>query len=916
MKKNFFKKLSFVMALAMIISVIAPAAGALAATGLRLNATSKTLMLGENNTYNFNALGKTAGATEKWTTSNAKIAAVNAKNGVVTAKAVGKATITATVTNAKKTVTKKLTAKVTVGDSIKSLSVVAPANAADLAKLEVGTDYDFNRTFETMGGSKTKTSNITIWFVNDAPATLAKAGEADGATIDTAGVFKAENAGEYTITARAFRYKAQYEAWVKAGSNADDTKYIKASDSVKVTVLNDIKEVKQTTTNKFTVEFVGAVKAEDLTVDKASVAQVVNGKDMTTGAERIKSITLDSTGTVATVELYADFIAKSTYKFVYGDMTGTFIAASKDLAEVKGIIFDDLTVNVTTNTGKDVLDIIYAVNADGVKILTGSEIASYLSFEVANSELTKGYVDATGKAYIYGAGNSITAKAIYTNYVYNTTDKKYDSVSLSDSAVITGVSSDIDAATMQYAVTTASSHPATLSSAWTSPISVFLGEATFGAPYNIYVRYKKTTDSSADDYKYDATSFTYVSTDPSKLTISGTTLFPVALGTVTVIVKSLDGQKVLGNFDVTINPERVLTTATATGTVTVGNNLLYGEVGRVSITVLDNLGSGMRSGEVTATVSSDIQPVSVPQNGSGVGSINFTAVSSPVQGQVFVSFDARGSRAGYYQYTIKVKDTTTKGDIYKDVVFGINVVESNFANTAVASYAPVFEDGGATTKDANVVDVNTNKSYSVNVYGLNNNGFRVTQLTAGTDYTAEIKLGTSTITGPTLDIATVTGGALGSGGYLEFLDTGVYTLTAKAAATNTIGKATNAPLGASSFNLTDTHVKAAVVVAPSVKKTATVMTIAEVLDKALDVTVTAKDNVARVDFINNPGDVVQIVGVYQTSVAGNISLSSNVTSQTYLYIEKIVVAVDVDGAGGSAAKKLHTINVGKSISIQ
>ena len=45
MKKNFFKKLSFVLVLAMIVSVIAPAAGAFAATAPKLNATKKYLQL-------------------------------------------------------------------------------------------------------------------------------------------------------------------------------------------------------------------------------------------------------------------------------------------------------------------------------------------------------------------------------------------------------------------------------------------------------------------------------------------------------------------------------------------------------------------------------------------------------------------------------------------------------------------------------------------------------------------------------------------------------------------------------------------------------------------------------------------------------------------------------------------------------
>jgi hypothetical protein len=879
MKKNFFKKLSFVMALAMIISVIAPAAGAFAATGLRLNATSKTLFLGESTkSFNFNPLGMSKGATQKWTSSKPSVATVNAKNGVVTAKATGTTTITATITNAKKTVTKKLTAKVTVGDNIKTLSVAVPAGA-DAAKLAVGTDYKLATSYVTKSGAKSKTTNTFVWSVDK-----------EGATVSKTGVFNATVPGEYTVTVTANRYKN-----------------VKVADAtIKVTVLNAVKEVKQTAMNTFTVEFAGAVTAADLTTTSASVAQVVNGKDLTTGAEKIKSVTLDATGKVATVVLYADFVAKSTYKFVYGDLTGTFIAASKDLKEVKGIVFDDLTVNVTTNTGKDVLDSIYAINADGVKILSGSEIASFLSFEVATAEQTKGYVDATGKAYIYAAGNSITAKATYTNYVYNDETKKYDSVIVSDSAVINGVSSDVDTTTFQFAVTTASSHPATLAKAWTSPISVSLGEATSVAPFNIYTRYKKTTDSSTDDYTYASAEFTYVSTDPAKLTINGTTLYPVALGTVTVIVKSQDGKKVLGNFDVTINPERVLTTAAANTTETVGNNSGVGEKKTVVITVLDNLGADMKGGELSATAPT---LVSAPQSGTGVSSINFAAPATGNAGKVEITFDARGSRAGYYQYKTTLTDTTTKGTVTKDVVFGVNVVESNTLNNTAVSYVPVFEDGSLVTKtNANVVDVNSVTNYTVAVYGLNGNGYRVT-LVPTVDYTAEIKLGANVVSGSSLNVSTLTGGAL------SFLDTGVYTLTAKANSVNSISKPANAPLGASSFNLTDTHVKS-VVATPSVKTSSTVTNIAQVLDKALDVTITAKDNVARVDFINNPLDVVQVVGVYQTSVSGNLSLTTSVTSQTYLYIEKIVVAVDVDGVGGSVAKKLYTIDVNRSIAIQ
>ena len=102
MMKSFFKKLAFVMALAMVVSMVAPAGSALAAeAGVSLQGT-KTIV----ETYELDKVGATVdfsfqGApsdwktTFAWTSSNEAVATVD-KAGVVTAVAAGTATITIT----------------------------------------------------------------------------------------------------------------------------------------------------------------------------------------------------------------------------------------------------------------------------------------------------------------------------------------------------------------------------------------------------------------------------------------------------------------------------------------------------------------------------------------------------------------------------------------------------------------------------------------------------------------------------------------------------------------------------------------------------------------------------------------------------------------------------------------------------
>jgi hypothetical protein len=301
MKKSFFKKLSFVMAAAMTMSLVAPAAGAFAATAPKLNSAKKYLYLDveDKNDYNFNiTTTKGKGWNYVWESSDEDVAVVDESNGVTTATGVGTAKVTVFITDKDGEEVGDASATVIVKDNIASLKV---SNLPADNKVAVGKENDFGRTFTTVSGSTTKTSAITRWSVEPA-----------GATISDSGLFVATKAGEYTITARAFQSKEKYTNWL-----ADKTlDYVLASDTYKVTVPVGIVGATQINKTKFTVEFDSDVSAT-LTKDNAYVYQVINGKQVSTGTEKIKSVAFD--GNKATVELYGNIIPKTVYNFVYGD---------------------------------------------------------------------------------------------------------------------------------------------------------------------------------------------------------------------------------------------------------------------------------------------------------------------------------------------------------------------------------------------------------------------------------------------------------------------------------------------------------------------------------------------------------------------------------------------------------------------
>ena len=903
MKKNFFKKLSFVMALAMMISVVAPAASAFAATSPSLNSTKKYLLLGNDkrSDYNFNVNNKSKGWSYKWTSSNTNVATVNAKNGVTTAVGIGKATVKVAITKSGKAV-KTLSATVIVKDNIVSLTdIYAQTKDVDLTKIPVGTDVDFGRKFVTEGGSTKKTTAVTRWEVSS-----------DDATVDAKGVFNASKSGTYTITAVAFQSKAKYNSWVAGGKDMSSS-LVLATKAIEVTVANSIESVKQISSTKFTVTFNADMSETDVK-DASVLSRVISGANVTTGTEKIKSATLDSTGKILTVETYSTFTAKSVYNYTYGDLTGSFTAANVSLDEVVALTFSDFKANVN-GTATDMTQYVSGVNADGVVIYDGSNsdaLDVYLSFTYGGD--SNGYVSGNN-AYIYKAGYSAPVTVKYTKYVLDAATSSYKTITAEAAATVTGVSTAVDGATMQYAILD-SAYTATTK--WDAPKSI----AAKDTGYRIYTRYKKTTDAATAGYTYEAydtvADFIYESSNSDLLYITNNYLYPIAAGNVTVIVKTNTAvPQIVGTFDITIKAQRTFASAIATvGVVTVGNTALYNNSSYDNGTnavfmVTDSLGEAFVPTASTTPVfiSGPANITAYPTFGSKP---QIMGADSSYKGMVIYSvYGGAGVTTGQYMYKVTLTHPAT--GVSKDVNFVINVIDGATASTyanAVTRWEIGLSDGARYLTDIDLKEMNNTKNLTVKVFGYNSAGIKVEQL-ASSEFNVVVKdaTGATKYTTQTIPVIGTTGASI-----LYPIAKGSYTVAVSvtggfASHTSLANRTAGAVIASTSFAVTDSTTKAAALVLPVVTS-GTSINLFDLVRAAYDFTLNGvainEANITKVTYVNN-GTTVAVT---------NPGTVMTVSGKEY-YISSIEYTVhnpaDLMKGIFAASETVYTYDIGKSI---
>ncbi len=630
MKKNFFKKLSFVMALAMIVTALAPAAGVFAAAAPKLNAKKVYIHVAEKTTeFDFNIKNKKSGWKYAWKSSNENVAEV-ASNGLVTAVGKGTATISVAIKNNKGEKVDTLKATVVVRDNIKKLTIT---NTPAGDKLAVGEKRDFNRSYVTASGNKKATSGITRWAVDKTGATI----------VANSGVFTSTEAGTYTITARAFQSTAKYESWL--ADSAKYASYVTATATYTVKVAPSIVKAEQVDLNTVKVTFDSPVTD---VATKLTVAQVVSGTEVVAS---IDTVSMDADNKVATVDMTYDFAQEFVYKVKYPEMTDVqFTAAKVDPTLVTSIAVKTTTAQEGRGTDIDVA----LYNKDMVNI-ADSTLLQRVTIETSATNSS-----ASGRTlYLYNKGTTTTVKATYHTYTYDTAG--VETGVLTASGVVTCV------AWADYTLNTIKAY--SINDTAPDWVTVNHGLAVDDAGQKIWVKLKGT--------KYDGSSVEYVnnhsdisagikfsSSNNNILVVNETTgdLTAISAGSASILVKYNDA--VVGAVTVTVKGKRaVASVSLSTSNLTLSKK--FSDVKTVNVTVKDQFGDKLDPSTYELSYAES-------NTSSGITDAKIDGTSKDDQGKITI--DANGATTGTYTYTVKIKDKNTQTEVPAYLIVTVNDV--------------------------------------------------------------------------------------------------------------------------------------------------------------------------------------------------------------------------------------------------
>lgn len=347
--KNFFKKLSFVLAVAMVLTSITPATASAAGKTFIYKsgkvselADGYLLWVGDKGTdLNVMVNGK-KNVAGTWKVGNKAIATID-KNGVVTPKANGKTTVRFTAKTGETD-----TLKITVGTRASS---VKPYVSTDTTKTTI-TELEM-----TVGESK------DIWLSLPVPSAAKKAGSTSSTFVtDTKGydesilTVKKNTTRKFTFTAN----KAG-ETTITIGAGKPSNKFVKTAE-IKVTVVDKL-SAKQTGATKITVT------GSDLTSDiadyvvKRGTVTVSMAKDVVLNDAKTEAVLTASASVLPAGDYTLSFKKGDAVEFkvetsridsieIVGDtlaLTGEVGVASSATVSYK--VLNQFTENITKTTG-------------------------------------------------------------------------------------------------------------------------------------------------------------------------------------------------------------------------------------------------------------------------------------------------------------------------------------------------------------------------------------------------------------------------------------------------------------------------------------------------------------------------------------------------------------------------------------
>lgn len=397
--KNFFKKVAFVLALAMVITNIAPALSASAAAAPSLKYKSKVLYVGgsafdeytdncwtpSQNTDGYQVTYKvTTGEDLITVASNGKITTTN--NGI------GKAVVTVTYTkDGAPTVTEKFTVKVRRNSTdVRLVNAVQTQVAETLtlgqeitlksAKSFVGTSY--KKGNYGLNNYMTLVSDQITYKVSDDKVIKVEDGK-----------LTAVGAGTATLTVVAFEYGDKTQTPV---NTKDYTITVAAEGMISVT---------QKTHNKLEV----VLGVEPTETPKTSDFTITNNASKADFA--VKEVKVEKN--VATLTTFSSMNDGETYTVVYGDKELTFTATDNNVADI-ALNRDTVPYETETKLTMNLLDkngvVLEEVEYDAEMDHEGTK-----TFEI---ETTKGYTSES-KLYLFAKGDTAKVKIAFGTGEYD-----------------------------------------------------------------------------------------------------------------------------------------------------------------------------------------------------------------------------------------------------------------------------------------------------------------------------------------------------------------------------------------------------------------------------------------------------------------------------------------------------------------
>lgn len=697
--KKFFKKLSFVLASAMVLTTFAPAAGAFAAAKPALNSTKKYLHLDKAgaNEFDFNIKNKGKNWSYEWYTDNKSVATVNAKNGLVTAKGVGTTKVRCDITDKDDNLLYELSATVVIRDNIKTLKI---SNAPEAGSLAIGEEFDFNRSFVAVSGSTKKTSAITRWTVKE-----------EGATIKDNGVFVATKAGTYTIVASAFQSKAKWESWKK-----DSTKYanyVLATAEYTVKVGANLVKTTQVDSTSFKVTF-DADMSKEIKAEDVKLSRVVGTQNV---AMKVEKVTFSADGKEMTVKSYIDFTSGSTYSFTIGEFTDSFKAATTEVTDVASIGFVKNAITTATATDLATSTYIKLYNADGVDITT-AKLLSYVTIKMTSN---LGNLNGTILT-LFKNGDTAAVEATFHTYKY---DEKFNEIVKSVTATITATDTDTSMLTdtIQYTLGGNFDKKTT---------TIAVGDPVDQITFRYYTADAKTTYTTvtADgvNFKFESSNSDIAIVQPDG------TVYPAATGNVVVILYKANADKTawtaIGTVEITVvgsrtasqiawsyNGTATLSTNTSMGSSASGINTNYAQ-----LSIKDQTGADLKKATLTTLLGS----------GFGNNKIKCDVLVKPSTSATAPTVTASVADDGKLNVTFKANETTTVGNyVFKITVDGVSTTASitvvdGTTDTAAKSWAISFNYG------SNSVDLKGDgtRYLALGVYGYNAKGAIVNDISS------------------------------------------------------------------------------------------------------------------------------------------------------------------------------------------